>query len=459
MSKGWKIFLVVFMGITMMSLSILDFISKINNQTIKPIDYWILIAAFFSILVLTYITWLQLKGDNENEKLKISLKKMSGQIEFHKSIIEKVNFGKDKTYDEQFIPIFEQMKEDPNREISILNYTQTGYPNNYAVNLSKLIVQIIKTHIREFEYKNQYVKDEYFIDWQYIINELQKKIKNKKLDAKQFKRYLGMNRSDLENLITQILTKDSISINRDKYLIAESYWLLPDNNGDKVTRMYYVNPENEFKHITERFLFSCSTIINCLFSSQYKIALLPARIKNPYSDNITSYQVLHGLGSPERTMTPQSWVFSGIKTNHSKDDKLDYMFIQCKENSDAIIGTNGIHTLGYLNSIWRKLEQNKLVLFDGETLFLKRICELSDLIANKASSNSSKVGFQEEFNIFLWEVNKINSFVKKEIDCQSGLINEINANSMWYADDINNYNTFLSQNKFECNKECINKTI
>lgn len=474
MSKGGKILLVVLMGLTMMSLNIIDFISKINNQTIKKIDYLVLTVAFFSILVLSYITWLQLKGDKtneelvkENQSLKGSLGALMGQLETNQEILKKVNFGRDKSYDEQFLPIFEQMKEDPNREISILNYTQTGFPKNYANYFSKLISQIIKTYRKEFDYKNQYVTHDLFIDWKNIMDDLEIIINNGKLNSEQFKKYLGVNnKNELEQLIIKNIKDSSNSLNRDKYLIAESYWLLPDNSGDKVTRMYYLNPDSDFEHLTDRFLFSCSTMINCMFSSRYKIALLPARIKNPYSDNITSYQVLHGLSFSGDTMTPQSWVFSGIKTNEAVDDKLDYIFIQCKDNSDAIIGTKGSHTLGYLNSIWRKLEKNELVLFDGTTLYLKRICELAFLIAKKAGNTSQKARFKEKFDVFLREVNEINSFVNIIINCQLGLINEIQVNSMWYVEDIINYNKFLSQDKIGCNmfincdKDCsrINKS-
>jgi hypothetical protein len=429
---------------------VLQFLTKDQSGTSIKFSWYSFSASCTLVALTSLFTWWQIKIDKTKEQLELEFKKISDELVIAKSKIEKIDFGIGSSYDDQFKPIFKQMKLDPNREISILNYTQTGFPDNYANHFTNVIIKIIQTNRRDFISKPEFIAHGLFIDWKNIFDETKRILNNGPINIGQFKRHLGINNDELETIVNEVLNGQTLSPFRDKYLLFETYFLITENIGDKVIRMYYLNPENNYKHLENRLLFACSTLINCLLSNRYKLAIIPARIKNPYSDNITSYQVLHGLSATTQTLTPQSWVFSGIKTSDIAEDKLDYVFMQCRENRDAIIGTKGIHTLGYLKSIWKELEENNLVLFDGTTLYLKRICELAYLISLKSLE---KPRFKEKIDVFIREVYEISGFLNLNLDvnCNLSLNVNISGNSIWHLEDINNFNRFLSQDKSGCN--------
>lgn len=455
-----RIILIIIAGFIALLIEVIKIINDKNPNTID-LGIWIHIALSVCFIIIVYLfTYWQIKVDKSNFDLKADLIKVSEalrlkEVELQKYIAKtkKIDFGLDTSYDNQFKPIFEQMNHDPVREITILNYTQTGFPENYTIYFSKVITEILKSFDNKFEFKVDFVSQELFIDWENIINNLQTIRNNGIIDIIQFKKYIGISDpSELERIIYKTLVDNkSKSINRDKYLIAETYWLLPDEKGDKVTRMYYIDPSRELPYLMERFLFACSTLINSFLSSRYKLAILPARVKNPYSDCITSYQVLHGMSSSNDDTTPQSWVFSGLKKIESPDDKLDYIFMQCENKGDSIIGTKGSHTLNLLNNIWNLLLNNDLVLFDGNQIFLKRICEFAYLISLKINDESVKRKFKIKFDAFRNELLEICKYLNYDTDCKLSLRTSIETDLIWHINDITSFNNFLSQDKSGCN--------
>jgi hypothetical protein len=386
-------------------------------------------------------------------------------------LLGKVEFQKNSQNEVQFSHIIDQMRTKIRIRIGILNYTNTSTYNYFAQHLSNLIHRALSVK-HQIEYSCDFVSLKYFVDWVKIIEALKinrspKAMSTPEVDVNKLREWVCLSPAVIDKE-----TKDIVKSPRSQtptqfaYVIQETFRLIQPY--DTVTRMYYLDSKkisipSEINHLKERFLFACASIMNCLFSDKYSIAILPARLEPPYWKHEGQYTVVYGvkkqnsLSEPEPD-NPPIWVLSYL--GKPDTDNVDYMFIQCLENEeDSIIGSKCSHITSNLENIWRELEINNMVLFHKQngsalsTLYMKRICKIGHCIHARLTGQD-----QTDFKNAVSKFKEIATSLKSNHGLQIDIDNKADIcgpadiwSEIWNKKEINNFQT-ISTGSLDCTK-------
>ena len=319
------IFVISFIGSILLP-TLFEIRSTAINYNVYAFWGFIICAIFYGGSFLYSTTDLS-KKDKTIENLKKIIESLEKEIARFAPLLEKIVYLPKTTIDLQWKPVVERLLIHQKAHLYILNFTNTPKIPCYSKNLAKLFESIVKKYHPDTEKIdceiNNWTVGNNFIDWKNIIDSV--KSASVQYSLKLFKNNLQTySTTDEKNSkIEEIAKSSEIGYRwRDEYLLQETFWLIKEN-GLKVNRMYHLdwslNDNDDYILLYQRFLFACSTVINCMFSPNYSLSILPARLNIPILDNSNIYSIVYGANDEA---TGNIWLSSGLNTeHHSKKER------------------------------------------------------------------------------------------------------------------------------------------
>lgn len=400
----------------------------------------------------------QSKDISKKEK---TIKDLKKQIDNYTPLLEKIIYLPKTTIDLQWKPVVERLLIHQKAHLYILNFTNTPKIPCYSLNLAKLFELIVKKYHTDAKnidcVINNWTVGNNFIDWKNILDSV--KSAGVQYSLKLFKNNLqSYSITDEKNSKIEEIAKSSENGYRwrDEYLLQETFWLIKEN-GLKVNRMYHLdwslNDNEDYILLYQRFLFACSTVINCMFSPNYSLSILPARLNIPILDNYNIYSIVYGANDEA---TGNIWLSSGLNTEHhskKKEDRnkaennVEYLLLSTDGTSDKVIAAKCDIIEKHLINLWLLLKDDDLLLFENSILYSNRF----DIIQQKISSllstkhlDDKKKEFDDEYGIFKREIAEfIEEFPGILTISNQPFTKGVAKLDLWFSDEINKFNAIF----------------
>lgn len=381
---------------------------------------WRAIAGIGSFIMYFLITFIIERMTNQ---LTILNKHLSSQLDEAKNELQRyegrIEYNWEHAFDDTFARVLEKLQEGSDYEIRLLNYTGTGFPDQFCKNAALLLSKAIKNAVptREQEclvphnfaisvptIKEPSIEEPRLFDLRTILD----KVRGcGVLNIDQLRDKIGTTRRSLDKEIKQII--ESMESNRSQaaYLLRENFWLWDPASSFKLVRMYYLSPnKSRLENTADRFCFICASIVDSLFSPRYSLGILPGRLDYAHSDQF-NYYVINALSSDHSL----GWVLSGLGTreHEGSPEELPYsiVFRAGEDKREWIVGCKCQQIGDYSKLIWRQIKKGSLVLYDSEmsppALYIRRFSQLYERIhtaLTKHRGDQRGAAFNEFFTAF-----------------------------------------------------------
>lgn len=431
---------------------------------IKPGTANFNIYAFIGIIISAVLYGISFwYATRDLSKKDIEIKKLESFILSFQPLLKKIEYHPRIHLDKQWEKVIEKLRSSDKLNLFILNFTNTYELPFYAENLALVIEKIIKMYHKKalavFWYtKPKFVESNNLIDWKNIVDSVKDCGVNYSLSLLK----KDLNRpsiSELDPIFEEIISNSKTEAKlRDNYLLRETYLLIREN-GIKTKRLYHLdwelksnnkNKEQVYDALYNRFLFACSTITNCLFSSSYSMGILPARLKIPILVNYNVYSIIYGsdYGADDKI-----WLSSGLNTEDLLDEEdkqkdietVEYLLLSADGTEDKIIAAKCSIIEKHLTNIWDTIKSNRLVIFENSVIYRLRLDEIKE----KISGILTQEGYTDKNN----KLNKCYNRFRSEIDefdkefpdiisinDTESLSNGIIDKDIWFESEIEKFN-------------------